>query len=341
MRFLLSVFIIFIFSGCAFLLCFICPKGKIVFLEIQSSYLSGNLIGDSNEKRILVYLPPGYSQKGKRFPVLYVLPGFDGDEESYLKALGKRGFICFFDSLIKKKEIIPMIVVIPNGKTFFGGSFYASSEVVGDYESYIVKEVVTTIDENFKTIPSFEYRIVAGGSMGGYGAMRLAMKYPQIFGGVVSLSSPLDLESAKLIFEKARKENKKGEFLPKKERYYTRLVFALSSVFSPNPQNPPFFVDLPFDPKTGKINKKIWKKWQRQNLIFWIEKHKESLRKMRIIYIDVSRDDEFGLYEGNLRFHRLLNSFEIKHDFVVWKGSHKTKPLKRAKKALISISRSF
>ncbi len=166
-------------------------KGTIETVEIQSQFVGAT-------KKVKVYLPYGYNPD-KKYPVVYFLHGFGGDENSWLHhELDKVA-----DELIQDGTIEPMIFVMPNAENALGGSFYTNSIDTdpkrnpnldprmgfGFYEYYFIKEVIPTIEAKYSIDPN--RRGIEGHSMGGYGAMKLAMLYPTLFKAVVAHSGPL------------------------------------------------------------------------------------------------------------------------------------------------------
>ena len=81
-----------------------------------------------------------------------------------------------------------MIVVMPDSKTVHNGSMYSSSVTVGDFEQFIARDVVSSIDARYRTIPKRTSRGLAGHSMGGYGASRIGMKQADVFGSLYIMS---------------------------------------------------------------------------------------------------------------------------------------------------------
>jgi S-formylglutathione hydrolase FrmB len=131
-----------------------------------------------NEKRaVTVLLPTDYAQSGRRYPVLYLLHGGGQDHTAFatrpwFAAQASRG----------------IIIVTPNA----GESWYVNSVVDPEakFEDFVVKDLVSHIDANYRTIASRQGRAVAGVSMGGWGAMLLGLKHHQAFGAVGALSAP-------------------------------------------------------------------------------------------------------------------------------------------------------
>jgi S-formylglutathione hydrolase FrmB len=116
-----------------------------------------------------VILPTGYHSSFRRYPVLYLLHGHDGGHRNWLERT----------NLLEYTAALPLIVVLPDaGNSWYNNSFARPEE---KFEDYIAKDVPSFIDLNFRTLTFREARYVAGLSMGGYGALKLGMKYPGRF----------------------------------------------------------------------------------------------------------------------------------------------------------------
>ncbi len=198
----LSAFLtaVFVMAGCSKIDEIIGPEviheGSIVEVNIHSADPVINTYGDTFA---LVYLPPGYDTSQQNYPVIYLLHGFGGNHRTWQDVEDVKGIM---DYLISTGEVRPMIVVMPSGFNFMGGTFYTNSQypiggsdVFGMGESYIVDEVISYIDSSFRTIPDRSHRAVIGLSMGGYGAAKLAIKHPDVFSVMGSHSGVLCFDS--------------------------------------------------------------------------------------------------------------------------------------------------
>jgi S-formylglutathione hydrolase FrmB len=116
-----------------------------------------------------VVLPAGYHRSSQRYPVLYLLHGHDGGHRNWRERT----------NLLTYTARLPLIIVLPDA----GNSWYTNSMARPDekFEEYVAKEIPAYIDENFRTLTFREARYVAGLSMGGYGALKLGLKYPARF----------------------------------------------------------------------------------------------------------------------------------------------------------------
>ena len=164
--------------------------GKLVQVKVSAPALKGNMLGDPAAQSVAVYLPPSYdTSPARRFPTIYLLHGFTGNNKAWTTN-GYQGMSLqpLMDEMIKSGKIREMIVVAPNGWNAYRGAFYTNSSVTGNWEDYIYRDLVQSIDANYRTIAKPESRGIAGHSMGGYGAVTLAMKHPDVFSAVYALS---------------------------------------------------------------------------------------------------------------------------------------------------------
>lgn len=138
---------------------------------VHRSYQSASI---GQEVGYNVWLPPGYENSRDRYPVLYFLHGAGGNENS-----DAGGVAALLRGLIREKKISPVICVFPNGALRSGYRDHPDHRIM--VETMIVKELVPLIDETYRTIPTRENRAIFGFSMGGGGAVRYAVKYPDLF----------------------------------------------------------------------------------------------------------------------------------------------------------------
>ena len=311
--------------------------GRFVRDEITSPSLEGNRLGDPATREITIYLPPSYDESpGKRYPVLYLLHGFGGDNDSFVRGVGETLALMLLDGLMGGGVIPEMIIVMPDASNSFGGSFYTNSELIGDYEDYIVRDVVGYVDSGYRTIPDREHRVIMGASMGGYGAMKLGVKHPDLFRAVVSLCAPLDFDVNRQRFiDRVIEENPGGKLTgPGEGKTFTNFLYAMAAAFSPNLNNPPFFVDLPIELPGGRIREEVWRRWEEHNIGTMLERDPDRFRALDGIYLDVGDDDELGLTPVVLSFHERLLALGIDHEFFMFEGGHSDKPVDRFIRAM-------
>jgi S-formylglutathione hydrolase FrmB len=314
--------------------------GQMITDTITSEALKGNKLGDPHTRNMTIYLPPGYASSGKMYPVIYLLHGAGGDERSLVDELGEALAIFLIDGLINAGSLKEMIIVMPDAGNKYGGSYYLNSELTGNYEDYIVTDLVGYIDGKYRTIRDRSGRAIGGASMGGYGAITLAMKHSEAFSSVAALSPPLgfDIISEAAIPEVIR-ENPDGMSGPGQDSgQYTGYIYALSAALSPNLSNPPFFLDLPFEYPSNEIIEPVRQRWLIGDPLTMLLRCKSSLMEMKGIYIDVGDEDLLGFKAAADAFHQELMNMGIEHKYNVYHGDHYANAVERAVELLTFLS---
>jgi len=214
-----------------------------------------------------------------------------------------------------------MIVVLPDSKTIHNGSMYSSSITTGDFERFIAHDVVEYIDAHYRTIPNRTSRGLVGHSMGGFGATRIGMKHPDVFGSLY-IMSPCCLSArpagpANPEVEKALEGVKTPEDSAKLQ-FFARAQLASAAAWSPDPKNPPLYLDLPM--KDGAPQPEVLAKWAANAPLALIDQYIGNLRQYRAISIDVG--DKDGLRTDTGKLHDVLDTYKIANTFEVYPGTH-------------------
>jgi S-formylglutathione hydrolase FrmB len=167
-------------------------EGTLIVRTIEAPSLAQNRMGIADRQQLAIYLPPSYREGERRYPVLYWLPNFTACLWRYTGG-SYQGFHLrqTLDELIAKGAAREMIVVIPNAVHMLGGSCFRNSPLTGNWEDYIVKDVVAYMDSQFRTIRSAGARGLTGHGMGGSGALEIGLKHPDLFSGVYAMSPAL------------------------------------------------------------------------------------------------------------------------------------------------------
>jgi enterochelin esterase-like enzyme len=131
-----------------------------------------------------IYLPPDYAAlKASRFAVIYYLHGLKGHESSYVD------YARLLNSAVAARAVHPMILVLANGGSTSFFSDAPDGSIMG--ETVIIRELIPHIDGHYRTMASAKGRALHGFSMGGFGALKFAFKYPEMFGAVVTFDALL------------------------------------------------------------------------------------------------------------------------------------------------------
>lgn len=290
-------------------------------IKIHGTALEGNLEGDAVDRDVFVFLPPSYGkEKSRRYPVVYALHGYSIGAEQWTHEIHVPQTI---EGAIAQgaKE---MIVVLPDSKTLHNGSMYSSSVTTGDFEQFIAHDVVAYIDAHYRTLPDRSSRGLVGHSMGGYGATRIAMKHADVFGSVYIMSpcclSPRPAGAGNPEIEKALEAVKTPEDSAKLS-FFPRAQLASAAAWSPDPKNPPLYLDLPT--KDGQPQPEVLAKWTANAPLAFIDQYIRNLRQYRAIAIDVG--DQDGLRTDTEKLHNALERYGIVHTFEVYSGTHTSK----------------
>ncbi|OFX32314.1 MAG: esterase [Armatimonadetes bacterium RBG_16_67_12] len=309
--------------------------GRVVIEQVESRALQGNPLGDPHARQIPVYLPPGYDHSAARYPVIYWLHGFTGFGLSAISASPWVPSLPQCMDRVIAAGAPPAILVMADGFTKFGGSQYLNSEATGRYEDFVVDEIVAHIDRRYRTLASPAHRGITGKSSGGYGALVLAMRHPDVFGAVASHSGDMLFEACympdfwKFCNITARHGGLEAflrQFLeaPKKSNDAVTAVniAAMAMAYSPNPARPPFHFDLPFDPHTGEIDEATWSRWLTWDPVRMAPRHADALRRLKLIYVECGSRDQYNLHLGARLLHRRLDALGIRHEHVEFDDDH-------------------
>ena len=297
------------------------PGAKAVTVErvkVHGAALEGNLEGDAVDRDTIVFLPPSYAkEKNRRYPVVYALHGYSIGAEQWSGEIHVPQTIegAFAQGARE------MIVVLPDSKTAHNGSMYSSSVTTGDFERFIAHDVVAYVDAHYRTIPVRASRGLVGHSMGGYGATRIGMKHPDVFGSLYIMSpcclAPRAAGPASADLEKAvagMKTPSDGASLP----FLTRAQLASAAAWSPDPKNPPLYLDLPT--KDGVPQPDVLAKWAANAPLAFVDQYVGNLRQYRAIAIDVGDQDRLRADTASL--HEALDKYAIANTFEVYEGTH-------------------
>lgn len=293
------------------------PAGTLERIQVFGPSLEGNLAGDDPSREVFVYLPPSYaSEPERRYPVVYFLHGYGVGAQVYVNLLGLPGAA---DEAIASGAR-EMIAVIPDANTLYNGSMYSSSPTNGDWEGYIARDLVAYIDEHYRTVADRGSRGLSGHSMGGYGTLRVGMKHPEVFGALYAMSSCcLFNEGPSRSQVERERERERAAGGPPVGRGFESASLAQAAAWSPNPQNPPLYIDWPYS-EDGEPDPIVRARWAANSPLVTVHQHVPSLQGFRAIHLDVG--DEDGLITVNVQFAEALDRLGVEHGFEVYQGDH-------------------
>lgn len=310
-------------------------SGRFVEVKISAPSLEGNLLNDPAEQPVTIYLPPSYDRSPeRRYPAIYLLHGFNGTNRTWTID-GGYGFNIqpVLDSLIAEGRIREMIVVAPNGRNAYKFSFFVNSAVTGNWEDFILRDVVGYVDKNFRTLARAASRGIAGHSGGGYGAIYLGMRHPDVFGAVYALApccltggteelNPIQERAWKRVGRLASREELPQARLSAPEDFFINFDLASSAAFSPNPERPALFADYLFEEREGGLvkNQAAFAKWQEKAPLHLLDTCRENLLSLRGIYLDFGQLESPFIRTGVTLFSKALADGAIPHTLEIYVG---------------------
>ena len=242
---------------------------------VQCEAMPSNILGRPVD--VCIALPSTYDSSKKRYPTLYFLHGLFENERSW----SERGGQQVLEGLWAEGDVGDFLVVLPDGgKTFYVNAYDGHER----YEDFFIQELVPTVDRKYRTIPSAQARGISGTSMGGYGALHLAMDHPDVFGSVSAHSAAL--------------LPKIPSPLPSSGRWGFYAGILQTSFGSP-------------------LNGAYWDQNNPMNLA----DHPERFRQLKL-YFDCGDHDRYGFEGGAQVLHQKLAAKGFPHEFALRPGEH-------------------
>jgi pimeloyl-ACP methyl ester carboxylesterase len=296
--------------------------GQIVMRELRGESLSHTLIGTDPVRKLAVYLPAGYDGASQRYPVIYYLPSpfakLDEDFRAQVRAV--------LDRAVAAGEIGRVILVAVDLATPLGCSWYVNSPVTGNWEDFMVRELVPFVDANFRTLATRDSRAIVGDFMGGYGAIRYGMTHPEVFGTVYALH-PVGTGSG-IFTMYSRPDWKLLEQIQSPDQLrdspFGVIFVSIFQASVPNVNKPPLYIDLQAHPvgDAVEIDSAVTERL-RDNFLLetMIGKYADNLKSLRGLRFDWARNDgnQDHVY-ANQAFTHKLNEFGIRHEAEEYNG---------------------
>jgi len=295
-----------------------------------------NPLGDPTQRTTWVWLPPGYDDGDRMYPVLLSLPAYtsSGPAQIAWKNHGEN-LPQRLDRLVASGAMPPAIVVMPDTYTSLGGNQFVDTPAMGDYASYLVDELVPEIDRRFRTIPEAGARGVFGKSSGGFGALHLATRFPGVFGAVASHAGDCGFDRVYLrdfaacCDELAAWEREPESFVtgfwrlqrPGGRAFHTLMTLCLAASYSPAPGRA-LNLDLPFDLVTAKLVPDVWARWLKFDPVCWGDAEFESLAALDGLWLDAGNRDQYFIHYGTRELVGHLDRAGIDHRHEEFDGTH-------------------
>lgn len=267
-----------------------------------------------------------------RYPVIYLLHGIFDDYVVWLEIekVPER-----LDRLIAAEAIPEVLVVMPNAGNKYGGGYYRNSPISGNWADYVADDLVSYVDAEFRTLASVDSRAVVGHSMGGYGAIHLAISRPGVFSVVWAMSPCCLAATDDFGFGNDAWKRAAGvetpediENLLENRDFYAVALLGVLSAFSHEAGEPPVYGDFPFDIVRGEVvlNDAAYDRYLDSLPISQISAARDDLRNLRGLGLGVGLGDQFlHIPPGTIELSQRLGAERIPHLLDVYDGDHRQK----------------
>jgi enterochelin esterase family protein len=247
------------------------------------------------------------------------------------------------DPVFGRMGTAPMIVVIPDGACRWGCGQWVDSPVTGNFEQYVLYDVIPHVDGAYRTIADASSRGVFGFSSGGFGSWNLASRNPDVFGAmaVLSADSWLDMTHKFMLYKYLDSIWPDAPDGPVEDNFWAEIVYNYSATYSPNPDNPPHYVDLPMAFPSGELIQEVWDRWLSFDPVVNVHDRVENLRKLRGIMLDAGSNDDYNLHWGHRLLSHHLNQAGIAHEHRENPGNHGGRFAERYQVALQWLSETL
>ncbi len=313
------------------------PQGRVVEVEIDSAALGRNLLGDPARRAVAVYLPPGYDDGDGDYPLFVDLVGFTGSGFAHLswKPFGE-SVPQRLDRLVDEGRMGPVVAAFPDCFTSLGGNQYIDSVAMGDWEEFLIDEMLPRLEAEFRIRPGREHRAVFGKSSGGYGAIVHGLRRGDAWGAVACHSGDMAFDLCyRPDFPKTLRELAKhggiAGFLDHVDQatklddgeMHALMILAMAATYDPDPAAPKG-VRLPVDLETCQLDPERWAAWVEHDPIHLVRKPAShaSLRTLRVLYVDCGSKDQYHLVYGARVFRDALEAARIPHRYEEFDDDH-------------------
>jgi enterochelin esterase-like enzyme len=317
---------------------FAAPRGTRVEFTIDSRALRNNRLGDPTARRVAVYLPERYEDSNEEYPLFMDLVGFSG---SGLAHFNWRPFgdniPQRIDRLIDEGRMGPVVTVFPDCFTSMGGNQYINSATMGNWEDFLIDEVVPAAEERFRVRPGRDHRAVFGKSSGGHGAISHGLRRADTWAAVACHSGDMGFlacygrDFPDLLDRLAAHDRSIDalmthfEGLPKLGRadFHMLEILAMAASYDPDP-GPGRGVRLPVDLHTGELIPERWEAWLEHDPVEMARRPEciENARSLKGLYIDCGDRDQYALVYGARALSARLTENGVEHRYEEYDDDH-------------------
>jgi enterochelin esterase family protein len=312
-------------------------EARLEVVTWDSRVLKNNPLHDASVRSVAIFLP-AQATNGAKLPIVYYLPGYGGSPDNFIN--NSNVWSKFTQKIAD--EITPMILVVVDGRTRWGGSQYLNSAAQGNYEDYVYDEIVPLVEKNFPVPTNGVRRIIAGHSSGGFGALRLGMARQKLFDAVIALSPDSDFPTSHLPLVKIAAVQKlpladvkkiaAGE-LPVPKNGDITYALGLSAAYAPRGTFHRGEFDWLYDAQ-GNFRKEIWQRWLDNDPLTLVEKNPRAFGANQSVYLEGAAQDEYSANIGARKIFEVLQTRASLCTFYEPPGHHSDHVRERLQRGL-------
>ena len=299
-------------------------QGTLVVDSVSSPGLASNLVGDGSVRRVLVYLPPSYRHdSARRYPVLYLLHGATSTPDEWLDGTYQGLNLSLTLDSLMAAPLNEFIVAMPDADNALHADWYANSPATGNWEDFVVQDLVRYIDRRYRTEARAASRALVGHSMGGFGALAIGFNHPGVYGLVYAVSpccigfvGPLAPSGPAW---PALSAITRWQAAPERVGLFVGLAAALDG----SRTNPRLFDELPFQWANGTIvpNPAAQARWLARMPPDLASAMVRRGDRAPVLHLEAG-SEESGIREGVRVLRARLDSLGIRYSDTTFVGGH-------------------
>jgi S-formylglutathione hydrolase FrmB len=301
-------------------------EARFEVIQISSRALKNNPLHDPSVRSVEIFYP-AQATNNQPLPIVYYLPGFGQSSDNIIKNPGP--WLSCVQAIADK--VTPMLLVMVDGHTRWGGSQYLNSTAQGNYASYVCDDIIAAVEAQHRVPANGIRRIIAGHSSGGFGALRLGMARQKLYDGVIALSPDSDFPISHLPLLKVAsvanvplaKINRiaRGE-TPMPERGGLTYAIALSAAYAPRGYFHRGQFEWVYDDQ-GNFRQEVWQRWlDNDPLTIALKKKARTFSVRQSIYLDGAAQDAFLANIGARKIFEVLREYPGRYAFYEPPGHH-------------------
>lgn len=313
-------------------------RGRIEITVIESAALRDNPLGDPCVREVITYLPPSYdASSSRRFPLVVILAPFAATNRSMIQwRIWEQSTFELYEDLLARGETSEAILISPDACNRWGGSQFLDSPATGRYQSHAIDELLAHADARFRTIPHPDARAIVGRSSGGFGALRAVLDRPGLFAAVGSHAGdglfevsirPTFTACAITIEREGGLEAFVRRFLatgPRGGGDFDAIGMVASAAAYAGDRTLAYpHLALPFDPRTALPIPEIWSRFLAHDPVTILERDRDALRDLALVYLDAGDRDEHGLHFAARRVAELCRARGARVRHEEFAGGHR------------------